>query len=111
MVLGIHVVINTGNIFVICLVSSICVTVQSIHGEVWPVFTAALSRNLQEFVSAIVNSSKNKDTRNANKEHATFNNVVQSIVTTSLIIEWLQFLCIILNLRFTLYNLYLNITI
>jgi len=57
MVLGIHVVINTGNIFVICLVSSICVTVQSIHGEVWPVFTAALSRNLQEFINAIVTGS------------------------------------------------------
>jgi hypothetical protein len=48
MVLGIIVKIKIGIIFIICLVSSTCVTVQSIHDEVWPVFTAALSRNLRE---------------------------------------------------------------
>lgn len=46
-VLGIIVKIEIGTSFVICLVSSICVTVQSIHGEFCPVFIAALSRKLQ----------------------------------------------------------------
>lgn len=45
-VLGIIVRIKIGTIFIIFLVSSICVTVQSIHDEVSRVFTAALSRIL-----------------------------------------------------------------
>lgn len=46
-VLGRIVVIKIGSIFVICLVSSTWVTGQSIHGDVLPVFIAALSRKLQ----------------------------------------------------------------
>lgn len=45
-VLGIKVTISIGSIFIICLASSTWVIGQSIHGELGPVFTDALSRSL-----------------------------------------------------------------
>ena len=42
-----NVATRIGTNLIICLVSSTCVTGHSIHGEVGPLFTAALSRNLQ----------------------------------------------------------------
>lgn len=47
MVLGINDATRIGTILTICLVCSTWVTGHSIHGEVGPLFTAALSRNLQ----------------------------------------------------------------
>lgn len=47
-VLGMNVAVRIGSIFIICLVCSTWVTGQSRHGESGPVFTAALSRKLQE---------------------------------------------------------------
>uniref|UniRef100_A0A2P2NBZ5 Uncharacterized protein n=1 Tax=Rhizophora mucronata TaxID=61149 RepID=A0A2P2NBZ5_RHIMU len=51
---GTKVATRIGIIFNICLVSSTCVTVQSIHGLVDPVFTAALLRNLMLGVKSIL---------------------------------------------------------
>jgi hypothetical protein len=47
MVLGMKVAAQTGSILIICLVSSTWVTGHSIHGDLEPLSTAALSRNLQ----------------------------------------------------------------
>lgn len=47
MALGMNVAIKTGIIFTICLVSSTWVTAHSNHGVLGPLFTAALSSNLQ----------------------------------------------------------------
>nr|GMD59782.1 hypothetical protein TSUD_133750 [Ipomoea batatas] len=53
-VLGMNVATKIGSIFSICLVSSISVTVHSIHGLVEPVFTPALSINLHIYSSFMV---------------------------------------------------------
>lgn len=45
--LGMNVAIRIGIIFIICLVSSTWVTGHKFHGVFGPLFTAALSRNLQ----------------------------------------------------------------
>lgn len=48
MMAGINVVSKTGIIFIICLVSSTWVTGHRVHGVFGPLFTAALSSDLQE---------------------------------------------------------------